>query len=199
MFVTFEGPEGAGKSTTIQIVAAALQDEGRRVCVTREPGDGPLGQEIRNMLLHRESLDPRCELFLFLADRAQHVAGVIRPALEAGQIVLCDRYGDSTTVYQGVARGLGVDLLRQLNALATGDLRPDISFLLDLDPEVGLSRLKGKDRLDSEPIEFHRAVRAGFLAEAQADAGRWVVVDASRPTEKVAQAVLDTIRRRLAT
>lgn len=151
------------------------------------------------MLLHREALDPRCELFLFLADRAQHVAEVIRPALKAGQIVLCDRYGDSTTVYQGVARGLGVDLLRQLNALATGDLRPDISFLLDLDPEVGLSRLKGKDRLDSEPIEFHRAVRAGFLAEAQADADRWVIVDASQPTEKVAQAVLDHIRSKLGT
>lgn len=149
------------------------------------------------MLLHRDALDPRCELFLFLADRAQHVAGVIRPALDAGEIVLCDRYADSTTVYQGVARGLGAELLRQLNAFATGDLRPDISFLLDVAPEIGLSRLGGKDRLDSEPIEFHRAVRAGFLAEAGADAGRWIVVDASQPAETVARTVLDAIRSRL--
>lgn len=198
MFVTFEGPEGAGKSTAVQSVAEALRADGLAVCTTREPGDGPLGREIRELLLHRDALDPRCELFLFLADRAQHVSSVIRPALATGAIVLSDRFGDSTTVYQGVARGLGVGLLRQLNDLATCSLRPDVTFLLDLDPEVGLSRLTGRDRLDAEPIDFHRAVREGFLAEVAADPDRWVVIDASQPADDVAKAVVDEIRSRLA-
>jgi dTMP kinase len=193
MFVTFEGPEGAGKSTLIRALAEALRADGRDVLVTREPGAGPVGTSIRDILLHGERLDPKSELFLFLADRAQHVASIIRPALENGTWVLCDRHADSTVVYQGYGRGLNLDLLRNWNRFATGGLTPDVTFLLDLDPATGLSRIASKDRLDSEPLDFHRRVRDGFVAEANRDAKRWVILDAAGPPEHVlreAQAVL---------
>lgn len=185
MFITFEGPEGAGKTTIIQRLGERLRGEGRDVVVTREPGSGSVGGRIREVLLHSEALDSRCELFLFLADRANHVASLVRPALERGAVVLCDRYSDSTVVYQAHARGLDPMGVRELNAFATDGLVPDLTLLLDLDPEIGLKRLITKDRLDAEPIMFHRRVREGFLAEARREPLRWRIVDATKPVEAV--------------
>lgn len=198
VFVTFEGPEGAGKSTAIKAVGDRLVEEGRAVVLTREPGAGEVGQKIRQILLEGEGLDSRCELFLFLADRAQHVAKLVRPALENGKIVLCDRYGDSTVVYQGVGRGLDADEARRLNELATGGLRPDLTILLDLDPQVGLGRVAKPNRLDREPLEFHQAVRQGFLEEARREPARWVIVDACLQPGEVAAACISAVQSRLA-
>ena len=188
MFVTLEGPEGAGKSTVQALLAERLRAEGREVVQTREPGSGEVGAAVRNVLLHGGELEPWTEVFLFLADRAEHVAKTIRPALERGAIVLCDRHADSTVVYQGHARGLDVEVLRRLNTLATGGLKPDLTLLLDIDPEIGLKRAKGADRLDREPLEFHRRVREGFQKEATLEKGRWRTIDAAAPVELVVAA-----------
>ena len=196
MFITFEGGEGAGKSTVLALVADHLRRDGRDLLTTREPGAGSLGARIRELLLHSEAMNARSELFLFLADRANHVETVIRPALAAGQWVLCDRYADSTFVYQSVVRGLDPEFVRPANRFATGGLAPDLTLLLDLDVRVGLGRLQSRDRLDAEPVEFHEAVRAGFLAEAARDPARWVVLDASQTPNEVAAAAIDAIRQR---
>jgi dTMP kinase len=185
MFVTLEGPEGAGKSTVQGLLAARLRELGRDVLTTREPGSGEVGRAVREVLLHGGDLEPLTELFLFLADRAEHVAKTIMPALAKGTVVLCDRHADSTVVYQGYGRGLDVEKLRELNAMATQGLRPDVTLLLDIDPALGLQRTQDKDRLDSEPIEFHHRVRQGFLSEAKREPDRWRVVDASRSPEEV--------------
>lgn len=195
MFITFEGPEGAGKSTVLALIAERLRSTGIDVVTTREPGDGPLGPAIRQLILHGEALDPRTELFLFLADRAQHTENLIRPTLAQGKVVLCDRYADSTVVYQGAARGLDRDFLIELNAFATQQLKPDLTVLFDLDPEIGLARLEGKDRLDAEPLEFHQRVRAGFLEMAKLEPQRWAIVDASQSKEEVAVAVWATVAK----
>lgn len=191
-FISFEGPEGAGKSTLIRELADWIHGPH---LVTREPGDGPSGSMIRAALLDGGDLDAWTETFLFLADRSQHVKNVIEPALHSGQTVLCDRYSDSTVVYQGYGRGLNLEQLRELNALATGELEPDLTFLLDIDPEIGLSRLENKDRLDREPIEFHRQIRAGFLTEAARDPHRWVVLDASETQDEVLQRAKNALNR----
>lgn len=188
-FFTFEGPEGAGKTTVIAALAEWLRERGRAVCVTRQPG-AAAGGAIREILLHGEHLEPLAEVFLFLADRAQHVATVVRPALERGEVVLCDRYADSTVVYQGHARGLDRDRLRDWNEVATGGLVPDLTLLLDLPPEIGLARATKGDRLDRESLTFHQRVRQGFLAEAERQPARWRVVDARRPLAEV----IDTCR-----
>ncbi len=193
MFVTLEGPEGAGKSTVQALIAERLRADGREVLTTREPGAGDVGAAVRDVLLHGGALEPMTELFLFLADRAEHVAKTIRPALEAGVIVLCDRHADSTVVYQGYGRGLDVEKLRELNALSTGGLKPDLTLLLDLDPAVGLARAKGADRLDREPLEFHIRIRDGFLKEAAREPDRWRVIDAGQPKESVAERCLREI------
>jgi len=185
MFVTLEGPEGAGKTTVAAALARRLEAGGHTVVQTREPGAGEVGAAIRDILLHGTTLEPLTELYLFLADRAEHVAKTIRPALARGDVVICDRYTDSTVVYQGHGRGLDVEKLRDLNAQASGSLKPDLTLLLDLDPEVGIARTKDKDRLDREPIEFHQKVRNGFLAEAKREVGRWRILDASLPQERV--------------
>jgi len=185
MFITFEGPEGAGKSTALAILAERIRAAGHEVLTTREPGAGNFGRSIREILLHGEELDPKAELLLFLADRSNHVASIIRPALEAGKVVLCDRYADSTLVYQSFARGLDEGFARVGNQFATGGLTPDLTLLFDLDPEIGLRRLQSKDRLDSQPIEFHRRVREGFLREAAAGPKRWRVVDAAGEPDAV--------------
>lgn len=196
MFVTFEGPEGAGKSTVIRALAEQLSP-GRQVLVTREPGDGPVGRQIREILLHGEHVEPRAELFLFLADRAQHVESIVQPALAAGALVLCDRYCDSTLVYQGYARGLDLNMLRNLNRMASGGLNPDLTLLLDLPPEIGLARQNAQDRLDREPIEFHRKVRNGFLEEAKLDPARYRVIDASQEVDRVVADCARAISERL--
>lgn len=185
MFVTFEGPEGAGKTSVLHELAQGLAQAGHRVRTTREPGEGEVGTRIRAILLHGDHLDPLEELFLFLADRAHHCRTVIRPALEEGVIVLCDRFTDSTVVYQGYAGGLDLDEVRTLNHRATRGLVPDLTFLLDVAPEVGLGRLRDRNRMDALPVDFHHRVREGFLTEASREPDRWVVVQASQPFEKV--------------
>jgi len=184
MFVTFEGPEGAGKSTAIAQLAERVRAAGRTVVTTREPGAGDFGQRIRAILLEGDAMPAESELFLFLADRAHHVREIIRPALSRGDVVLCDRYADSTFVYQSVGRGLDAEFVRTANRFATGGLMPDLTLLFDLDVKVGLARLKDADRMDREPIEFHERIRTGFLAEA-ASGGRWHVIDAEMPISAV--------------
>ncbi len=179
MFITFEGPEGGGKSTALAAVAERLRERDLEVVTTREPGAGEFGKTIREILLHGKDLDPRVELMLFLADRANHVATIIRPALEAGKIVLCDRYADSTLVYQAHARGLDETFVRAGNKFATGGLTPNRTLLFDIDPAWGLARIQSKDRLDAEPLAFHERVRAGFLREARVNPDRWKIIDAS--------------------
>jgi dTMP kinase len=178
-------PRGGGKSTALSALAARLRDHGFEVLTTREPGAGSFGRQIREILLHGEELDPKAELLLFLADRANHVASIIRPALAEGNVVLCDRYADSTVVYQAYSRGLDESFTREGNRFATGGLMPDLTLLFDLEPEEGLRRLQAKDRLDSQPIEFHRKVREGFLREAADDPLRWRVIPASESPELV--------------
>jgi len=188
MFITFEGPEGAGKSTALAAIADRLRQIGKTVVTTREPGAGDFGKQIRQILLHGEDIDPKAELLLFLADRSNHVATIIRPALDEGKIVLCDRYADSTLVYQAYARGLDDAFARAGNAFATGNLNPDLTLLFDLEPSIGLARLTNKDRLDAQPIEFHRKVREGFLKEASDQPARWRIIDASAGPNEVIEA-----------
>lgn len=193
VFITFEGVEGAGKTTQIARLAARLREMGRLdVLTTREPGDGPLGAELRRLALHPPMgvfVEPRAELLIMLADRAQHVGQVIRPHLESGGIVLCDRYADSSIAYQGYGRGLDIGEIMSLNGLATGGLTPDLTLLLDLDPAVGLARQNERNVMEEESLAFHGRIRAGFLALARAEPERWRVLDSSNPPEIVREAV----------
>lgn len=198
MFITFEGPEGAGKSSVANILARWLHETGRDVATTREPGGSHFGPKVRSILLEEGELSPEAELFLFLADRAEHVSKSIRPWLEEGKVVLCDRFADSTVVYQGYGRGLDLQTLRELNRLACAGLEPDLTFLLDIAPETSLKRLTAKDRMDREPLEFHERVREGFLTEARRDPTRWVVVDATLPLDMVALLCKTKLEERLA-
>ena len=185
--MTFEGVEGAGKTTQIARLAARLRAEGRQdVLTTREPGDGPLGAELRRLALHPPmgmTVEPRAELLIMMADRAQHVGQVIRPHLDSGGIVLCDRYADSSLAYQGYGRGLDLAEIKRLNDYATHGLTPNLTLLLDLDPAVGLARQNERNVMEEEALPFHNRIRAGFLALAEAESSRWRVVDASRPPE----------------
>jgi dTMP kinase len=187
MFVTFEGPEGGGKSTALRKVGARLEAAGHQVVCTREPGAGHLGQEIRKLLLHGEDISPETELLLFLSDRANNVKQFILPALAQGQIVLCDRFADSTLVYQGYARDLDPEFIKAGNRFATQGLQPDLTLLFDLPPEVGLARISSKDRLDAQPLEFHDRIRTGFLQLAKQDAQRWRIVDAQLSPDVVGE------------
>jgi len=190
VFITFEGTEGAGKSTVLQTVADRLRDRGLDVLTTREPGSGELGAKIRALLLEGDDMPAACELFLFLADRANHVATIIRPALAAGKWVLCDRHADSTYVYQSLVRGLDAEFVRAANRFATGGLVPERTLLFDIDPSIGLARLASRDRLDAQPLTFHLAVRQGFLTLAAQEPERYRVLDASRPFDEVVAAAL---------
>ncbi len=182
LFITFEGVEGAGKSTQIRLLQQRLSEQGRQVCATREPGGDKVAEGVRALLLSEE-MDARTELLLFLAARAQNVAKVIRPQLDAGAIVLCDRFTDSSLAYQGYARGLGRDTVANLNIFATHDLTPHITFLLDLSPEVGLARQQDRNRMEAESLRFHTQVREGFLSEAKRDPKRFCVLDATQSKE----------------
>lgn len=192
VFVTLEGPEGAGKSSVLRALIPRLEED-YDVVATREPGDTKLGAKIRTLLLDGDAIDSRTELLLFLADRAQHVAEVVRPALSRGALVLCDRYTDSTLAYQGYARDFDLEILREWNQFVTNDLAPDLTLLFDIDPEVGLGRITNKDRLDAEPLEFHQKVRQGFLSEALREPHRWVTIDASQSLELVVEAACAAI------
>ncbi|MEQ1822939.1 MAG: dTMP kinase [Fimbriimonadaceae bacterium] len=197
MFVTFEGPEGAGKSTAITSLAQVLSQRGFEVLVTREPGSGEVGTKIRAILLEGEAISPTCELFLFLADRSQHVAAVVLPALAKEAIVLCDRFADSTLAYQGYGRGLDLERLRQLNDDATGGLQPELTLLFDLPVEIGIERQSKRDRMDRESLDFHERVRAGFLTEASLAPARYSIIDATQSQEAVFADALNAILERI--
>lgn len=196
MFVVFEGGEGAGKSTILDLVAAAFKREGSNVVLTREPGGTPAGERVRSFL--HEHLTPWAETFAFLAARAQLVETVIRPALADGALVLCDRFEASTFAYQGYGRRLDMASLRTVNAIATGGLGPDLVVWLDIEPAVGLARKHGESEAivtGREDLAFHERVRSGYLAQFEAAVpGSWVRLDATRPLNDVAQAVMTAIR-----
>ena len=194
-FIAFEGGEGAGKSTQEALLAQALTERGHTVVRTREPGGTPAGEAIRHVLLSPEfeGLDPRAEALLFAAARGEHVARVIRPALERGDVVICDRYLDSSVAYQGFGRELGPKRVRDLSLWATHELLPDLTVVLDVDPEVGLARFAERDRLESEPLEYHRTVRAAFLTLAEADPDRYLVLDARADVNEIAAAILERV------
>ncbi|MBC8138953.1 MAG: dTMP kinase [Fibrella sp.] len=183
VFLTFEGPEGAGKTTQIARLAETLAGRGYSVTRTREPGGDPFGERVRALLLDRDaSPTPIAELLLFAAARAQNVKTVIRPALDSGHIVLCDRFTDSTLAYQGFGRGVSPDAIHAVNSVATEGLIPRKTFLLDLPPHIGLARQSpdAQDRLDRETLDFHERVRAGFLGVAAAEPERVVILDATQ-------------------
>jgi dTMP kinase len=191
-FVSFEGGDGAGKSTHARLLGAWLADAlGREVVLTREPGGTALGRTLREAVLHGDDVDPRTEALLYAADRAHHVHTVVRPALARGAVVLTDRYLDSSVAYQGNGRDLGEAEVEQLSLWAAEGLLPDLTVLLDLDPADGLARLTGDpDRLERAGDEFHRRTRRSFLDRAAADrTGRWLVLDAAGPVEEVQAAV----------
>ena len=201
LFITLEGVEGSGKTTQAALLADTLRKEGRAVVVTHEPGGTRAGEAIRKIFLDPEvSLDVASELLLVLADRAQHVREMIRPRVEGGEIVISDRYSDSTVAYQGYGRGFDLPLLRQLNQLATADMIPDLTLVLDCPAEVGLARtrerVKGQahrfDRFESEMVEFHRKVRDGFLAIAKAEPHRVKIIDSQNSFDNVAAEILAT-------
>ena len=194
-FIVFEGGEGAGKSTQSRALADYLEARGRSVRRTREPGGTPAAEAIRAVLLDpaNTGLDDRAEALLFAAARGDHAARVIRPALAAGDIVISDRYLDSSVAYQGVARDLGAERVADLSLWATGGLVPDLTIVLDVDPAVGLARVVGPDRLESEPVEWHRRVRQAFLEIAAAAPDRYLVLDGTRPVEDLAVGIATVV------
>lgn len=194
LWVTFEGGDGAGKTTQAQLLQSWLENEGCRVVRTREPGGTEVGVLIRNIVLHhRGDVAPRAEALLYAADRAHHVAHVVMPALAAGDVVVQDRYLDSSVAYQGAGRVLDADEVRDLSLWATEGALPDVTVLLDLDPQRARERLdaddKPFDRLEAEKAEFHARVRAAFLALAAAEPDRFLVLDATLPIDELAAAV----------
>ncbi|MCF8025600.1 MAG: dTMP kinase [Desulfobacteraceae bacterium] len=201
MFITLEGIEGSGKSTQLPAIAAHLEQLGHTCLSTKEPGGTQVGEQIRAILLDpgNTDLDAMAELLLYQADRAQHANRVIRPALAAGKTVICDRFVDSTVVYQGAARGISADLITEINRMVLGDLKPDITFLLDLSPELGLSRawrqiesgsrMRGESRFEQERQKFHEKVRQGYLALAEKEPERIRIIDAHGPQDEVGAAI----------
>jgi len=196
MFITFEGPEGSGKTTHIQWLAATLTAAGQPVITAREPGDTSLGNAVRALLLEQTANPPcaRAEALLFSAARAQLVDEVIRPALNGGRIILCDRYADSTLAYQGYGRQLDVSALQELTDFATAGVTPHLTLLLDIDPQIGLQRKQSGgqaewNRLDAQTLAFHQAVRRGYLQLAQNEPARWRIIDAAQRVEVVQQTI----------
>lgn len=201
LFVTFEGGDGAGKTTQSELLGAWLEAQGYEVVRTREPGGTALGTEVRRILLHGGdeigAVNARAEALLYAADRAQHVAQLVRPALERGAVVVQDRYIDSSLAYQGAGRVLEVSEVRQLSEWASGGLWPELTVLLDVDPDTAAARRQSRggaaDRLEAEAFEFHAAVRAGFLGFAAAEPGRYLVLDAAQPAEELSEQIIDRV------
>jgi dTMP kinase len=207
MFITLEGVEGSGKSTQLGNIRAFLQLRGHTVVVTREPGGTDIGRKIRSILLnpdHRE-MEALTELFLYEADRAEHVRKIIAPAISAGKTVLCDRFFDATMVYQGYARGLDLEEIRRIHRFILGNLSPDLTILLDLPPEIGLARAwaqidKGdrtgaESRFEKEALDFHRKIRAGYLDIARHESQRFCIVDAEQDAAAVCRDIKKAIER----
>lgn len=194
MFITFEGIDGVGKSTQVELLIAHLEANGKTVCRTHEPGGTDLGTEIRHLLLHRKGeVSPRAEALLYAADRAHHVATKIRPALERGEVVVSDRYMDSSIAYQGSGRHLGFEQIRELSMFASGGLLPDLTVLLDLEASKAQARRnktgEAPDRLEREKIEFFETVRKAFLDLAAAEPKRWLVLDAEQSVDEMQQLI----------
>ncbi|MFS8800019.1 dTMP kinase [Synechococcus sp. R60.3] len=197
VFITLEGGEGVGKTTQQALLVERLRQEGYACLCTREPGGTALGKTLRELLLHGDPFSPLAELLLYAADRAEHVSKVVAPALAAGQVVVCDRFTDSTLAYQGYGRGLDLEKIRQLNHLATGGLQPHLTLWLDLPPEVGLARVGLADRLEQEHLEFHRRVYQGFQALAAAEPQRIVRISAQGSPAEVAARLWSVVEPRL--
>jgi dTMP kinase len=209
-FITFEGGEGSGKSTVAALVAERLSDQGLAVLLTREPEGTDLGRHLwayfRELAAAGRRMTAEAELFLFAADRAEHVRTVIAPALDAGRVVLCDRFADSTTAYQGYGRGLDLATVETVNKAATGDLTPDLTLLLDVPVAEGLRRARAleadaaklPDAMGAESLAFHERVREGFLAIARANPGRVTVLDAGQPLDSVERGAIEAVERLLA-
>jgi dTMP kinase len=203
LFVTFEGGDGSGKSTQAALLERWLVDAGRTVVRTREPGGTDLGVELREIVLHRRGhIAPRSEALIYAADRAHHVATLVRPALERGEVVIQDRYLDSSVAYQGAGREIDGAEIRDVSLWATEGLLPDLTVLLDLDPAIGRTRLDAArtryDRLEAEAAEFHGRVREAYLALAAAEPGRFLVLDATLPVEELAATIRDRVSALLA-
>lgn len=203
MFLTVEGGDGAGKTTLIRHLKATLEAEGNTLVLTREPGGCPLAEHIREWVLNRHSsvsIGSRAEILLFLAARAQHIEEVIEPALNAGSIVICDRFHDSTIAYQGYGRGLGAEAVRSLCHKACGSFQPDLTLYLDVSPEVARKRIsddkREEDRMEAEKKEFHERVRSGYRAIAKEDPQRFILIDANASLEQVQEQALAHIRSR---
>ncbi|MFJ7751627.1 dTMP kinase [Arthrobacter sp. NPDC097144] len=203
LFITFEGGDGAGKSTQAAKLTEALEADGRKVVRTREPGGTAVGEQLRSLVLEHGNgeIDARTEALIFAASRAAHVAQVIRPAVERGDIVVCDRFIDSSVAYQGSGRSLGTGDVRQLNVWATEGFSPDLTVLLDVDPEQGRLRRTAnqaaEDRLESEPDTFHLRIRRAFLEQARTDPSRYLVLDARQPVDELAEAILARVKELL--
>lgn len=198
LFITLEGVSGAGKTTQARRLAEELRRRGRRVVVTRDPGGTRAGEAIRGLLLEQdEPLCPEAEIALFFADRAQNLAEVVRPALARGDIVVGDRFTDSTLAYQGQARGLGTERILAVDRGVTGGFRPHLTLVLDLPAEVGLRRLERPDRIEREAAQFHERVRAGFLAIAEEEPSRVTVIDAAAPPDAVFAEIRRAVEARL--
>lgn len=197
MFITLEGIEGSGKTTQIQTIAQWLTAAGHDCLTTREPGGTPIGGQIRSVLLHPDNSDlmPTAELLLYAADRVQHLETIVHPALAADKIVVCDRYFDATLVYQGYARGVDKQMIRRIHQLACNGLKPDLTLLLDLDPQTGLARAwrridadvvhSQESRFEKEKLAFHQRVRAGYLDLARREPGRFAIIDAAADAQSV--------------
>ena len=196
LFITFEGGDGCGKTTQIKLIDEYLQNKGYKTLLTREPGSKGLGIKLREILLNYDGeVSPTCESFLFLADRAQHVDCIIKPALEAGFIVLCDRHTDSTVAYQGYGRGLDIEQIHRLNKIATSGLKPDLTIVLDVDVETSQARVGNeKDRMESAGVEFFERVRNGFLEIAKLEPNRVKVIDSKQSIEQIHQQILELIK-----
>lgn len=203
MFITLEGPEGSGKSMQIRELADFIREQGFEVLTTREPGGTFIGDQIREVIMRMDNtmMHPNTEILLFCAARAQIVTEVIRPNLEKGVVVISDRYGDSTLAYQGYGHGLDLQTLKEILRFATGGLKPDLTLLLDVDVDEGLSRkIKGGsewNRLDAQKVEFHKRVRAGYHEMVKSEPERWQVIDASNDPQKVQQDIRAVILKKL--
>lgn len=203
-FITLEGGEGSGKTTVLGRVTAYLQNRSMPYRITREPGGVEIAEKIRSIILDpaHTAMDVRTEALLYAASRSQHLAEVVEPALREGLTVLCDRFVDSSLVYQGHARGLGIEEVWSINRFAIGNRMPDLTFYLDVDPEIGLSRIAANqerevNRLDLESLSFHKKVREGYQLLAQANPDRIVVLDANRPVHMVEQDIVRTLEERV--
>ena len=204
MFITLEGPEGSGKTTAVDYAVSKLEEMGYKIVRTREPGGTPISEQIRNVILDKANtaMDERTEALLYAASRRQHLVEKVWPALKEGKIVICDRYLDSSLAYQGGARGLGVENILNVNNFATEGTFPDLTLLFDIDPQIGLARIAANanrevNRLDLEKLDFHNKVRNTFLELAKRYPERFIVIDASKSREEVADATLKAMLSRI--